>query len=171
MQSPRAPRRCPQQVTCLTTHLSSTSFPSLSHFPASLPVFSGILLNKSVALESLLQGLHLGEPKRRHIISLRLFQQPCLSLPCASLIPPSLTLAIMWPGQEVPGSREESDPILRVLNHLSGARAPGSPAMGCALILPSPFILDRPGKQVSTSWAGPQAAMSLHSLALWGSQR
>lgn len=54
IRSPRAPCRCSQQVTYLARHLSSTSFPSPSHFPDPPPVFSGILLNKSFALESLL---------------------------------------------------------------------------------------------------------------------
>lgn len=43
-----------------------TSFPSVTHFSASLLVFSG-LLNTSLALASSLWGLYLGEPKLRHI--------------------------------------------------------------------------------------------------------
>lgn len=53
----------------LNNMLSSTPFPSPSHVSASLLVFSGHLLNKLLALEFSLQGLHLGEPKlKTHII-------------------------------------------------------------------------------------------------------
>lgn len=63
--SPRAPWQVVTAGTVLHDTLSLNSFPSLS-FPASPPVFSGILLNKPFEPECSICSLHQGEPKVRH---------------------------------------------------------------------------------------------------------